>query len=402
MATQLAPSSQKDKPIGFVLETGALTESHTLAIRPEDLSRSDPSRMTVQQALDGDGWIDNFGLGLGQISISGHTGWRPNQLDGLDWKSSFDKLNKVAFVDWHSARAAQAKKGNDPDIVRLIFADTLNGITSVVAPISFQLKRSKSRPLLMQYNIVLNVISRNAGDYGQYLLRKKQNVPDAMSGLDSLTNGITTLNAKMADAISWMDTNILAPIAAFTAMTERVMGLVSSAIAMEGKLVGTLAAAAMMISRAGANIFSTLGMIAGLPQRIKSQYMAVASIFTNFRCLMQNAFNLGKAIPDYSAFYGASVCSSTSGGRPLMPYSTTSSLVALAGGSVDGGARISPSSSAAMVTLSANDPVLAPLPKSTIANLAAAAAGVEYYGASEDYMRDIYGNILMIDGGIIG
>jgi hypothetical protein len=189
-----------------------------------------------------------------------------------------------------------------------------------------------------------------------------------MSGLDSLTNGITTLNARMADAISWMDANILAPITAFTAMTANVMGQVGSVITMAGNVSGTLAAAAMMVARAGSNIFYTLGLIVGLPQRIKSQYMAIASIFTTFKCLMQNAFNYGRAIPDYSAFYGASVCSSTSGGRPLMPYSTTSSLVALAGSAVDGGAtvNISAAASSALVTVASSDPVLNPLPTSTI------------------------------------
>lgn len=377
MATQTAPTSQKDKPIGFVLETGGKVETHTLAIRPEDLVRTDPSRMTVQQSLDGDGWIDNFGIGLGQITIAGHTGWRPNQLDGLDWQSSFNKLNDVAFNHWHASRAANAKKGIDPNVTRLIFTDTLNGITSVVAPVSFQLKRSKSRPLLMQYNIVMNVISRNAGDYGLYLLSKKPNVPDTKSGLDSITNSITTLNAKMAGAASWISSTILAPIAAFTAMTSNVMGLVSSAIATAGTVAGTLAAAALMVARAGANIFHTLGMIVALPQNIKAQYMAIASIFTNFLCLMRNAFNSGQVLTDYSAFYGASVCSSTSGGRPLMPYSTTSSLTALAGGAVDGGSAVAvtPQASAALTTLANSDPALNPLPTATVATLAGTAAG---------------------------
>jgi hypothetical protein len=375
MLTQTAPTSQKDKPIGFVLDAPNSTVSHTLAIRPEDLVRSTPSRLTVQQTLDGDGWADNFGPGLGQITISGHTGWRPNQLDGLDWKASFDKLNDIVFNSWHSYRAAQAKIGKDPNAVKLIFVDTLNGMTSVVAPVSFQLKRSKSRPLLMQYSIILSVLKQNAGDYSGNL-KTKTNLSDKKLGLDSMTNSINSMTAKINSLSSWLDAVLLSPLRSFLTMTTSVMSAVNSAITAVGKVAGVLAAGAMMIIAAGSNIFHTLGMLAGLPATVRAQYMALGGIFTNFKCLMRNAFNTGKAIPDYSAFFGASVCSSTSGGSPLMPYSSTSSLVALSGSSLGGSSlAISGSAVASLSALGNNDPVNSQMSVTTIATHATTVAG---------------------------
>lgn len=70
-----APPSQKagDRPITFVLEVdGRIASQVTLALRPEDLSRTDSSSVTVHHTLAG-AWADNFGPGLASIQISGTT-----------------------------------------------------------------------------------------------------------------------------------------------------------------------------------------------------------------------------------------------------------------------------------------------------------------------------------------
>ena len=46
-----------------------------LVIRPEELTRTDPSRINDTRTLGG-AWSDNFGEGLSSLTISGHTGWR--------------------------------------------------------------------------------------------------------------------------------------------------------------------------------------------------------------------------------------------------------------------------------------------------------------------------------------
>src|SRR5277367_3573779 len=85
------PPSQKvgSAPISFIFIDGSIPAPNTwtlnLVIRPEELTRTDPSRMTVQQTLGG-AWADDFGPGLGSINISGTTGWRMNEITQANQK----------------------------------------------------------------------------------------------------------------------------------------------------------------------------------------------------------------------------------------------------------------------------------------------------------------------------
>ena len=62
-----APTSQKAgvRPISFVLVDGnaGTTVSISLSIRPEDLTRTEPTTATAQRTLGG-AWVDNFGPGM--------------------------------------------------------------------------------------------------------------------------------------------------------------------------------------------------------------------------------------------------------------------------------------------------------------------------------------------------
>ena len=60
----------------FVMEeNGAVVQSVMLAVRPEDLTRTEPNRATVHQTLGRSvtGWLDDFGVGLPTCNISKHT-----------------------------------------------------------------------------------------------------------------------------------------------------------------------------------------------------------------------------------------------------------------------------------------------------------------------------------------
>lgn len=156
------PDQKADvRPISFTLQNqgGGGTISMDLVIRPEDLNRTEPSRLSTIQTLGG-AWADNFGRGIGTVTIAGHTGWgqggRPNGL------GVFLALHDLVYTRWHAARAAAVDAGRDPDSVKLIFADALDEFVWVVAPQVFTLRRNKSRPLLSQYNIVLTWLADRA------------------------------------------------------------------------------------------------------------------------------------------------------------------------------------------------------------------------------------------------
>lgn len=155
----MPPPSQRLAPIGFAGTGG----DYQFIIRPEELTRFEPSRLAVQQTLGG-AWIDAFDRGIITIKISGTTGWRgasplgTGNVNITSGEEQFHLLRENSFISWHAQRAAIAAGGGDPNDVELIFIDTLNGYTDLVAPKSFTLRRSKTRPLLMMYSIEMLVL----------------------------------------------------------------------------------------------------------------------------------------------------------------------------------------------------------------------------------------------------
>lgn len=140
--------SQKDAQIAFVVDGSRVV----LAVRPEDLSWSEPYRLATHQTLGG-AWVDYFGQNIQTITLSGNTGWRGGE-DG-DGAARFDNL-QMLFEDW------RGKCERERRYVQMMFVDDLNGRTVSVIPVSFVLKRNKSRPLLMMYQIVMHVVDPNA------------------------------------------------------------------------------------------------------------------------------------------------------------------------------------------------------------------------------------------------
>ncbi|MFM0165774.1 hypothetical protein PQR39_35760, partial [Paraburkholderia sediminicola] len=110
------PPSQKpgDCPISFTMDdltTGAAPQVLALNIRPEELTRTEMSRVSVQQTLGG-AFADDFGAGLTQINISGNTGWRG--FNGIDGMTFFKQLRDASFTNWHLLRNQAMQKGLDP------------------------------------------------------------------------------------------------------------------------------------------------------------------------------------------------------------------------------------------------------------------------------------------------
>jgi len=221
----MPPTSQKNRPIRITGDTGDVD----FTIRPEDLTWSEPSRLAVVQTL-GDAWVDAFGPGIATITIAGHTGWRGGQ--GGDWLAQFNQLRYVAFTRWHE----MVSESKDPESVVMWFVDSLDERVARVVPQNFVLKRSKSRPLFMQYNI-------------QFLVVKQADVsgggdPPPMSpmaqfaaAMGSLQSAIQSVSAAVQTAQSIANGNLGA-----------VAGVLGSAL---GSDVGSAVGSAMWAVNAG-------------------------------------------------------------------------------------------------------------------------------------------------------
>lgn len=367
-------SSQKPgvRPISFVLQDPIEgTKSIALIIRPEDLTRTEPSRMTVNQTL-GNGpdvaWVDSFGPGLPQIQIAGTTGWRNIAGDG-DGIQKFKELNKLVMVDWHARRKRCVDTGRDPDSVKLIFIDALDGFSHVVAPQSFTLRRSKSRPLLMQYNIALQTVNTSVDSIVSLLSAIE---PDFLAelGLESLGDVISTITDAINEVTSFITGTIGGVVKSFLEMTHKVLNTVMKVVGTVKGAVDQVSGAFLGVARdvmmAGRNLFNALGAVMALPayatqfgQYAKFRVMQLAGAYTNALCLFTNVFKMRRRFPDYGDWYGASNCSSTAGGSPLSPLRFINPFEAMVASSTTNAITVTTPASLSIKQANVTDMVLA-------------------------------------------
>lgn len=331
------------------------------------MTRNDPSRLNVQQTLGG-AWADSFGAGVPTIQISGHTGWRPTFGSG-DGGTRFQELYDQVYLQWHERRAAAIQSGIDPDLVKLVFADALDDFTVVVAPMNFTLRRSRSRPLLYQYQINLTVVGEDVdggllGGLGGLL---DGGILESV-GLESLIQSVNRITQAINDVQRWIDRNLVAPVKSFMNQTARLYGAVRGAIAAIDGVAGSLISIAQMTAQAGINLFRTFAAVASIPSLAKARLMQIAGAYTNIWCVLWNALRQQIYYPDYSPLFGASNCSSTSGGRPISVLSGENPFYSVVPTRAPLPVTLTEPAQSSLRVLASNDPVLAPLSTAEISN----------------------------------
>lgn len=336
-----------------------------LNVRPEELSVQEPSRATVQQTLGG-AWLDNYGPGIKTVNISGHTGWRPTygEEDGF---ALFKRLNNTVFQQWHAKRAAAIAAGRDPDMVQLVLVDELDELVYLVAPMSFNLRRNKARPLLMQYQIALTVLADNVSVDSSVLFPPAQepqnessldtiaeggeqitpeNPTPPQSVVDSLRDSVERLQEMAGDVDDLVDRSIGEPTKAFMDKSGEVLAITTETVSgIQGAIdtsTASLLTTAGNLSQSGRNIGQTIAAAQGLPMAARARFMEIAGAYGNAFCVLRNAFKGARYYPDYAGLYGSSYCSSTAGGTPLSAFRNENVFY-----------RISPVTQASRVTVTA-------------------------------------------------
>lgn len=363
-----APTDQRApaRPISFLLDSGggSLSDPVMLKVRPEDLTRTEPSRITVHQTLGRgiSGWADNFGAGLPTVTIAGHTGWRDTGT-GEDGIKAFERLNTLVMKSYHAAKQAAITSGMDPAGVKLIFVDMLDDFAWNVAPMQFVLRRSKSRPLLIQYNIVLQAIDTSA-DRAFRLPGLSASLP---AGLDSLMGSIDSIAGMINGVIDgvrgWVDRTLVVPARSFLLKTMQIYRTVSNTIRNGLSIGDQLIGVARMVTASAMNIFRTFSAIASIPSLVKAKFMQVAAEFGNVFCLLNNALKGKLTFEDYSSLYGSSYCSSTTGGRARSALANANAFDAIFPAQAPFPVKVTPSARASIAAASAADVVMAPMSK---------------------------------------
>lgn len=370
------PVSQKanDRPISFFLTGGGSDVHLKLVLRPEDLARSQPMMLNAQQTFDG-AFIDCFGRGIATINISGTTGW---QL-GRGGETEFHALHDAIMMEWANRRKGRVDAGLSPDDVRLIFSDKLDNVVNVVAPTNFVLKRNKSRPLLLMYQISLIVVAESLSrDLADPLKAASEgrgaSVSGIAKGIASLKDSISKISDGAGRVRNFIDNSIAAPVGEFMEMTTGIMNEVVDGVQSVQGLVSDQASQligiASDIALVGRNIFYSYNAIAGLPDFVRWEVAGIASAYENAYCVLQNSLKQPALYPDYSDVYGASVCSSTVGGSPLSPLRGSNPFEAILPPATSP-VRVTQQARGLINSMRAADPVLQPIGMAAIGNTAA-------------------------------
>lgn len=292
-----------------------------MSIRPEDLTRTEQSRMTVSQTLGG-AWVDDFGPGVPTVNLAGTTGWGAGGLpDGFE---QFKKLHETVFEKWHKLRAEVAREGKDPDGVKLIFSDGLDDFVWAVVPQNFILKRNKARPLLSQYQIALVKQADSVIEPKQKPLVSALGEALGLSSLDASINSINNfaknLNGSIASALGPLKAGVDGLVKKTSGALSDVRKLVGAGTNLVREVAGPVMEIAQGLTKVASNVFRIMASTQGLKMTVKNAFMAVAAAFTNAFCLLRNAFKSRGFLPQYQGLYGSSYCSSTAGGSPVSPY----------------------------------------------------------------------------------
>lgn len=364
-----APTDQRAgvRPISFLLDSGGgLSDPVTLKVRPEDLTRTEPSRSTVHQTIGrgAQGWVDNFGLGLPSVTISGHTGWRATGYSAEDGVAAFEHLNTLVMQSYHAAKQAAIDTGRDPATVKLLFVDNLDNFAWNVVPVQFVLRRNKSRPLLMQYNITMQAIATSV----DVPFSPASTVGGIMAGLASLTASINGITAQIRSIRQFIDRSLVAPVRDFLAKTTALYRAVTGAIREGLGIADQLISVARMVSQSAMNIFRTLSAVAGIPQLVKAKLIQVAAEYSNIFCVLNNALRSRSKYQDYNDFYGSSNCSSTTGGRPISPLSGANPFYSMFPTQQPLPVSFTQSAQTAIIATANSDVVANPMPPSVIAD----------------------------------
>lgn len=319
----MTPPSQRFRQIGFALDGGpGELLRFDLAIRPEDLTIAEMSRLTVQQTLGG-AWADSFDRGLATITLSGTLGWRGSLL--LSGEDAFKQLHDTLVLEWHQRRRDAIGQGTDPTEVQLTFIDTLDDATFIVAPQQFSLRRSRSAPLLMRYQIRLLALADADAPSGllDQISRALSNPLRWLAGVTGLGGVVSTLQGYLTTGLNLYG----AARAAVDGFVGTAVGVLSAvrdvAQFARGAFSGPdaqLLSAARMIASAGAGAFAALSTDPGLPKYLLIPALRLSAAFVDAECNMANSFITGTQFTTYDDLFGASSCSSTGGGDPINKY----------------------------------------------------------------------------------
>lgn len=137
-----------------VKRNGAVVKSHTLIVNPEDLLQDEPARTEVFKTFGGS-YAEEWGRDIISYTIRGTTGYRIRknaQGKSQSGAEAFKALRDDIFRYYLEPEGVPKQLQTDTSVYTLEFNNFDDGEHYVILPTRFNLKRSKSQPLLYMYD----------------------------------------------------------------------------------------------------------------------------------------------------------------------------------------------------------------------------------------------------------
>ncbi|NLY08534.1 MAG: hypothetical protein GXZ11_01325 [Tissierellia bacterium] len=136
--------------------------SYLFTINPEMYDISIPNRQNVIYTKAG-AFIDLFGEGINEITITGTTGWKAQTGNRDHGHEQFLKLKSLFQANMNNIQDGKPVKLSD----LLKFYNHTDGEAYYTVPVRLRIYRNVNQPLLYKYDIALTVIKAiNAGQNG--------------------------------------------------------------------------------------------------------------------------------------------------------------------------------------------------------------------------------------------
>ena len=176
----------------FVIKSGN-TEvvRHTLLINPEEMTMSEPAKVTVTETLGG-GYITDFGSAFKTVSITGITGYRARQnADGetRDGYTEFVHLRNEVYRKFLDTTDTKYEmywyNWEDEEYYR-------------IQPTSFRLMRNKNEPILYRYEMQFTCIETLGKGGTKPKLASDELGLDFVITAQSLATGLSSMSEVMS------------------------------------------------------------------------------------------------------------------------------------------------------------------------------------------------------------
>jgi hypothetical protein len=194
-----------------------------------------------------------------------------------------------------------------------------------------------------------------------------------MSALVAFQPDVKGWLEKALASVDGVLAGVAGSIAGFVSSTNGVLTTVLSTLRDTRNLAtgigNRLIAVAGSLASVGLNVFRVVNGIAGLGDDIKSKIGRVAAAYNEVLCILANSLRPRKVYEQYTGLYGASNCSSTTGGKPYSPYANLNVFELMS--PERGPVALSSAALGGITTLGGMDPVLAPVPMNEIGRLTA-------------------------------